>query len=80
MRIQTWSRRALFGAGLLMLIGSLAQASPPHQGFNCDKPSGVLCAEQRENPGGSEYYVGHDEPSLLFYSNEPGRVPAMSTT
>jgi hypothetical protein len=72
MRIQTWSCRALFGAGLLMLIGSLAQASPPRQGFNCDKPSGVLCAEQRENPGGSEYYVGHDEPSLLFYSNEAG--------
>jgi hypothetical protein len=72
MRIQTWSCRTLFGAGLMMVIGSLAQASPPRQGFNCDKPSGILCAEQRENPGGSEYYVGHDEPSLLFYSNEPG--------
>jgi hypothetical protein len=72
MRIQTWSYHALFGAGLLMLIGSLAQASPPRHGFNCSEPSGVLCAEQRENPGGSEYYVGHDEPSLLFYSNEQG--------
>jgi hypothetical protein len=72
MRIQTWSCRTLVGAGLLILIGSLAQASPPRQGFNCDKPSGILCAEQRENPGASEYYVGHDEPSLLFYSNERG--------
>src|ERR1700722_11390741 len=72
MCIQTWSCRALFGAGLMMLMGSPAQASPPHRGFNCDEPSGILCAEQRENPGGSEYYVGHDEPSLLFYSNEPG--------
>ena len=56
-----------------MLSGSLAQASPPHpESFNCDKPSGILCAEQRENPGGNEYYVGHDEPAVLFYSNEPG--------
>ena len=50
-----------------MLSGSLAQASPPHpESFNCDEPSGILCAEPRENPGGSEYYVGHDETSLLF--------------
>ncbi len=56
-----------------MLSGSLAQASPPHrETFNCDKPSGILCAEQRENPGGNEYYVGHDEPAVLFYSNQPG--------
>jgi hypothetical protein len=56
-----------------MLSGSLAQASPPHpESFNCDKPSGILCAERRENPGGNEYYVGHDEPAVLFYSNEPG--------
>ena len=33
MRMQTWSCRALFGAGLLMLSGSLAQASPPHPAF-----------------------------------------------
>jgi hypothetical protein len=57
--------------GLLLLSGSLAQAAPPKRFFQCNEPSGILCAEQRENPGG-EYYVGHDEPSLLFYSNEPG--------
>jgi hypothetical protein len=73
MRFQISSCRALFGAGLLMLSGSVAQASPPHPDFfSCAKPSGILCAEQRENPGGDEYYVGHDEPALLFYSNEPG--------
>jgi len=55
-----------------MLWASLAQAAPPQQFFQCNEPSGILCAEQRENPGGSEYYVGHDEPSLLFYSNTPG--------
>ena len=56
-----------------MLSGSLAQATPPNHGFfQCDEPSGILCAEQRDNPGGKEYYVGHDEPSLLFYSSTPG--------
>jgi hypothetical protein len=73
MRMQTWSCRALFCAGLLLLSGSLAQASPPsHEFFQCNEPSGILCAEQRNNPGGSEYYVGHDEPAVLFYSNTPG--------
>ena len=73
MHTQTWSCRALLSAGLLLLSGSLAQAAPPHpELFKCDEPSGILCAEQRENPGGSEYYVGHDEPSVLFYSNTPG--------
>jgi hypothetical protein len=56
-----------------MLSGSLAQASPPnHEFYQCDEPSGILCAEQRDNPGGSEYYVGHDEPAVLFYSSTPG--------
>ncbi len=73
MRLLTWSSRSLFSAGLLLLSSSLAQASPPsHKFFKCNEPSGILCAEQRDNPGGSEYYVGHDEPSLLFYSREPG--------
>jgi hypothetical protein len=73
MHMQTWSCRTLFCAGLLLLDGSLTQASPPPNSFfQCDEPSGILCAEQRDNPGGSEYYVGHDEPSLLFYSSIPG--------
>ena len=73
MRTHTWSCRALFGAGLLLLSGSLAQAAPPQKFFQCDEPNGILCAEQRENPGAKEgYYVGHDEPSLLFYSNTAG--------
>ena len=73
MRLQIWLCRALLSTGLLLLSSSLAQASPPHhEFFQCNEPSGILCAEQRDNPGGSEYYVGHDEPSLLFYSQEPG--------
>jgi hypothetical protein len=72
MRTHTWSCPAVFGAALLLLSSSFAWGSPPGKFFKCDQPSGILCAEQRENPGGSEYYVGHDEPSLLFYSNTPG--------
>ena len=73
MRLHIWPYRALFCAGLLLLSSSLAQAAPPsHEFFKCNEPAGILCAEQRNNPGGSEYYVGHDEPSLLFYSNDPG--------
>lgn len=73
MRTHTWSCRALFCAGLLLLSSSPARAVSPHASlFKCNEPTGILCAEQRENPGGSEYYVGHDEPSLLFYSNTPG--------
>ena len=74
MRTQTWSScRAVFCAGLLLLSSSPARAVSPHAAFfKCDEPTGILCAEQRENPGGNEYYIGHDEPSLLFYSNIPG--------
>ena len=73
MRMQTWSCRALFSAGLLLLSGSLAWVgSPQAEFFQCKEPSGILCAEQRDNPGGKKYYVGHDEPSLLFYSDVPG--------
>src|SRR6267154_4278505 len=54
MRTQTRLCRALFCAGLLMLSSSPARATPPHASFfKCDEPSGILCAEQRENPGGS---------------------------
>lgn len=72
MQIKTWSRRALFGAGLLLLSSAFTtRASPPNaRYYQCDQQSGILCAEARDNPWG--HYVGHDEPSLLFYSNQPG--------
>jgi hypothetical protein len=74
MGVQTALRRVTLGAGLCLLAAnvSLAQSSLIHrQFFSCNSPSGIFCAEQRDNPGGWNY-VGHDEPSLLFYSNEPG--------
>jgi hypothetical protein len=72
MRINTWLCRSVFGAALLMLGSHDIHASPPNSNlFQCDEQSGILCAEARENPADG-YYVGHDEPAVLFYSNEPG--------
>jgi hypothetical protein len=72
MHCQKWL--AWLSTGLFLLLGNtaFAQSSPVHKDlFQCDEPSGILCAEQRDNPGGYEY-VGHDEPSLLFYSDAEG--------
>jgi hypothetical protein len=72
MRLQIWSG-SLVGIALLLLSNSPAWGKPPSsQFFQCDDPGGILCAEQRDNPGGNKYYVGHDEPSVLFYSSTPG--------
>jgi hypothetical protein len=38
--------------------------------FDCSEREGIFCAEQGEVP--SYEYVGHDEPSLLFYSQKDG--------
>jgi hypothetical protein len=38
--------------------------------LNCNEREGVLCAEKLASP--SYEYVGHDEPSLIFYSNRLG--------
>jgi hypothetical protein len=74
MGFYTPSFHTLFSAAVLLLSSALAQAAPPHANlFACDEPGGILCAEQKENPGADEgYYVGHDEPALLFYSDVPG--------
>ena len=41
------------------------------------KPGGIICAEVHLAPGGSRFedngsYIGHDEPTVQFYSNQPG--------
>ncbi len=41
------------------------------------KPGGLICAEVHFAPGGNRFedngkYVGHDEPTVQFYSNKPG--------
>src|SRR5258706_29426 len=68
-------------AGLLIALlpsqGAMAAgpaASPgASQGINCAVRS-QACPEvwDSESVFGHDVYVGHDEPSLLFYSNKPG--------
>jgi hypothetical protein len=66
-------------ASLLLTFGcaiasasSAAAASSPHAHINCAESS--ICAEvgQYQEVFGNNYYVGHDEPTVLFYSNKPG--------
>ncbi|HEX7737314.1 MAG TPA: hypothetical protein VF458_20880 [Ktedonobacteraceae bacterium] len=49
-----------------------AHAAPAHSSINCSQSA--LCAEVQdpEEVFGADNYVGHDEPSNLFYSNRPG--------
>jgi hypothetical protein len=49
-----------------------AAAKPAHQFINC-AAGAVTCTEVNEPEAfGENNYVGHDEPSTLFYSNEAG--------
>src|SRR5271165_2079973 len=58
-------------AALLANTFIAAQTSSIRQQLlQCDEKSGVLCTERLDSP--AYEYIGHDEPSLLFYSNEQG--------
>jgi hypothetical protein len=62
-------------AGALWLFTVVPGASPSGdhgtQLFDCDE-GGPLCAEPADPIGYNGAYTGHDEPSVLFYSNTPG--------
>ncbi len=72
--------RRLLGGSLaavvaLLLIGLFtgsARAAPRAASFNCSEPYAALCAETADSIGYGDEYTGHDEPSLLFYSDTPG--------
>ena len=59
-------------AALLTGSSAFAQsgASIHQQSLRCNEAEGIFCAEQADVPGYE--YVGHDEPSLLFYSSTRG--------
>jgi hypothetical protein len=69
-----YSLSMILGAGLCLLIAATAGAqtlpSIHRQSNQCGEAEGIFCAEQADIP--SYEYVGHDEPSVLFYSNERG--------
>jgi len=59
---------------LPLLMGTIALAQSPssihRQTLQCNEAEGIFCTERFDIP--SYEYVGHDEPSLLFYSSEHG--------
>ncbi len=59
-------------AAPLLLTSSLAlaQVSVREKLLQCEQDTGILCTEQLDSPAWT--YIGHDEPSLLFYSNKAG--------
>jgi hypothetical protein len=52
--------------------GGVAQASAAHRNLNCAKSPVCTEVENPEAAFGEGNYVGHDEPSTLFYSNRAG--------
>jgi hypothetical protein len=68
--------------GVLIVVPSYAGAagSAGHVHLNCAESS--LCTEVADYRSvfGPNYYVGHDEPSTLFYSNQPGSGNRMRYT
>ena len=65
----------LFVAGVTAFAVFVPSATSSKAGvtalFECDE-SGPLCAETADPIGYNGAYTGHDEPSLLFYSNTNG--------
>jgi len=61
---------ASMGAASFGAVASAAASTGPHASLNCEY---ALCAEVANSADvfGNEY-VGHDEPSAVFYSNMPG--------
>src|SRR5215813_13249511 len=68
--------------GIFMVAGALpwdipdaraASSSSSSLHLNC-AAGRISCTEVQdpEEVFGEDHYVGHDEPSLLFYSNQPG--------
>jgi hypothetical protein len=63
---------ASLGAAAALLLLGLFTGSARAASFNCSEPYAALCAEPADSIGYGGEYTGHDEPSLLFYSNQPG--------
>ena len=82
MRMGTKRRRwlsavsgTLLTVGLLPLLGGTAAGAAPPQKMHLDCASGKpFCTEVHDSEAmfGEDVYVGHDEPSALFWDNHPG--------
>ena len=74
-RLRSWLSLAAVAALASALFGSVpsAAAASPHMALDCSQGR-VACTEVQdpEKVFGQGVYVGHDEPSVLFYSNQAG--------
>ena len=59
---------------LLLAAATLSQSGTSFQAaaFSCDDPTGIFCTEVYESIGYNGAYTGHDEPSVIFYSDVAG--------
>jgi len=67
-------RRFLQGSFVVLafvLAGSLV-GSAKGSTLRCSRATAAICAESNDSLGYRGAYTGHDEPSLLFYSNAAG--------
>jgi hypothetical protein len=75
--MRMWRPRLALAAVPPLILGMLfvglpqVSASVPHRIINCQYDARCLEVHDPQSAG-FEYYVGHDEPSMLFYSNQPG--------
>jgi hypothetical protein len=64
------------GLCFVVLLGCMASAQNTSTFFkkalDCNDRNGSLCTEVYNSIGYGGSYTGHDEPSLLFYSNVRG--------
>src|SRR6202011_2049757 len=71
----SWTRTAVALAGALAaaLVPITQAHAAQHSSIHCEQGH-VLCPEllNAEEAFGQGVYIGHDEPSLQFYSNVPG--------
>jgi hypothetical protein len=61
---------ALAGGGITSSASSSGPQAPTH--INCADSTRFLCTEVNQSDEVFGHYVGHDEPSVLFYSNKAG--------
>ncbi|HUZ70626.1 MAG TPA: hypothetical protein VMU65_13035 [Candidatus Saccharimonadales bacterium] len=61
---------ALAGGGITSSASSAASNAPSH--IDCSNSNRFLCTEVNQSDEVFGHYVGHDEPSVLFYSNKSG--------
>jgi hypothetical protein len=61
---------ALAGGGITSSASSSGTKVPTH--IDCSDSTRFLCTEVNQSDEVFGHYVGHDEPSVLFYSNKAG--------